>query len=153
GTSRKDLDQGPIQRKETGRPRYAAASTRMVRPGRSGCGPSQAVRESAYTGGLHRGSTERKALGSRPAARDSAGRAAAGAGPDALSISCGTPRSSFNRPSESSRTSFIPARIGGGSDSVTRGEGKGPPVKAIGTRGSGLSRYSYVRPSREMPRR
>src|SRR5262249_57713062 len=51
GTSRKDVDHGPIQRKETGRPRYAAASTRMVKPGRSGGGPSQPAREAAYTGG------------------------------------------------------------------------------------------------------
>ena len=39
--------QGPSQRKLIGRPSWEAASTRIVAPGRSGCGPSQAARSVA----------------------------------------------------------------------------------------------------------
>ena len=81
--------QGAITSNQTGRPRYAAASTRIGRSGRSGQAPSQAARASVWNSGVHRGVTGRKAAGSSRASENRRAQSGDGTVGGASPSSCG----------------------------------------------------------------
>ena len=107
-------DQTGATEKSTGRPPYAAASTRTGDPGGPGIEPSQAIRRSANPIGTASGGTLANAEESRPAAANSAPHAGSPAGGPAAGFGMASSRRS--RPSVSSSSPTMPGTTAAGSE-------------------------------------